>query len=121
MRFDQYMYRHIAGYTGFARRFADISDRLGHLADASRFGDRDKGYAVAGIADDDIDILPPRGMRRIVNARASLAGPVAIGVDHARNHRRVFAFLPRRGTVLAVTGDIEDWAILDLQVHGLTD
>src|ERR1700730_9995703 len=108
MRFDQYMYRHIADYTGFARRLADISDHLGHLADVGRFGDRDKGYALAGLADYDVDILSPRGMRRIMNSSARFAEPVAARVNHTCDHGRMFALLPRRSTVFAIAGYIED-------------
>ena len=121
VRLDEHVNRNLALESGLVRRLLHVLDHLRHLARRRRLGQRQIGQHVAGAAHQDLHILLPVRVRVVVNARARHLVLVGVALEHARDHLGVLLLAARRRAVLAVAGDVEDRAELELLLERLAD
>src|SRR3989304_1240742 len=88
----------------------------GHLFRAGRLGQGNVGEQIAGAAHQDVQVLLPQRMARVVNAHAGHFPLVGGAVEHAHDHFGMFFFASRLRPVLAVAGEIEHRTDAVLQI-----
>ena len=110
MRFDQHVDRQVSRDAGCTRGLIDAIGHAGHLHHVAHLGHGHIGEAAAGLADEDVDILRPRIVVRVVDADADAVEVVVVAIDERSGQFGMGAFLADGGAVFAVKRDIEDGA-----------
>lgn len=121
--FDQHVDRNGAADPALGLDAAQGIDLGPRIVDGANLGNGQESEALAGVVDQDFQILAPVGVGDVVDARTDPAEAVVAAADEAGGHFRMFGFGTGVGTVFAVAGDVENGLVVMgqflLQLQGL--